>query len=135
VRNVPAENLTVVNCALGAESSWIDMIIEQDNSGHSHVNTQTMGQGQIQMMTLDEYMDTIERPKVDYIKIDCEGYEYQIIQGGKQTLTRDRPIMVVEDKKHKDVGHVFYDRAIATLISWGAKELGRVRADVILGWS
>jgi hypothetical protein len=30
---------------------------------------------------------------------------------------------------------VFYDRAIATLISWGAKELGRVRADVILGWS
>ena len=133
--NVPDKNLTVVNCALGNESSWIDMIIEKDNSGHSHVNTQTMGQGQIQMMTLDEYMETIDRPKVDYVKIDCEGYEYQIILGGKQTLIRDRPIMVVEDKKHKDVGHVFYDRAIATLISWGAKELGRVRADVILGWS
>ena len=44
--------------------------------------------------------------------------------------------MVVEQKLHKDTGitkNTQYD-AVDLLKSWGARELDRVRNDIILGW-
>lgn len=34
--------------------------------------------------------------KVDFIKIDTEGWEYYILQGAKQTIQRDKPIILME---------------------------------------
>lgn len=128
--NVPARNLIIKDYALGAEESRIDMIITPVNTGHTHVNTDSLGRGQIPMHMLDN----LDMPKIDYIKIDCEGYENPILKGAKQTILRDRPVMVVEHKKHKDVGHSDTEYALDTLISWGARILQQVKSDVILGW-
>jgi FkbM family methyltransferase len=130
LKNVTATNFEVRACALGAEDTTINMIITAENTGHSHVDTATMGSGTIPMHCLD----SLELPKVDYIKIDCEGYENTILRGAKQTILRDRPIMVVEHKKHQDVGHTDVDQALDTLISWGARTIGRVNNDYIVGW-
>ena len=32
--------------------------------------------------------------RIDYIKIDCEGYEMQIIQGGENTIKHHKPVIV-----------------------------------------
>lgn len=130
LKNVTAANFEVRNCALGAEDTTINMIITAENTGHSHVDTATVGTGTIPMHRLD----SLELPKIDYIKIDCEGYENTILRGAKQTILRDRPIMVVEHKKHQDVGHKDVDQALDTLISWGAKIIGQVNNDYIVGW-
>jgi FkbM family methyltransferase len=132
-RNVPAKNLFISPLALGAENTMINMIVTQHNTGHSHVDTNSIGQGSIQMLTLDTFMETYKFGTVDYIKIDCEGFENNIVAGAKQTILRDRPIMVVEDKKHKDVGHSDIE-AVPTLLSWGARILKTVNNDVIIGW-
>ena len=79
-------------------------------------------------------LDSLNLSKIDYIKIDCEGYENTILRGAKETILRDRPIMVVEHKKHKDVGHTDVDQALNTLISWGGKILTNVKNDYIVGW-
>jgi hypothetical protein len=42
--------------------------------------------------------------------------------------------MVVEHKRHKDVGHDDVDQALNTLIGWGAHIITNVRNDYILGW-
>jgi FkbM family methyltransferase len=130
LKNVTSANFEVRGCALGEENTTIDMIITAENTGHSHVDTTTMGHGTIPMYCLD----SLELPKLDYIKIDCEGYENTILRGGKQTILRDRPILVVEHKKHKDVGHTDTAQALDTLISWGAKIIGNVKNDYIVGW-
>lgn len=130
LKNVTATNFEVRACALGAEDTTINMIITAENTGHSHVDTATLGTGTIPMHRLD----SLELPKIDYIKIDCEGYENTILRGAKQTILRDRPIMVVEHKKHQDVGHADVDQALDTLIAWGAKTIGRVNNDYIVGW-
>jgi len=108
----------------------IDMIITAENTGHSHVDPHSMGQGKIQMVTLD----SLDLGPIDYIKIDCEGYEQNILLGAQHTITHNRPIVVIEDKKHKDVGHADTEMGVATLVSWGAKILTRVNDDVIMGW-
>ena len=41
-------------------------------------------------------LDDFNIKNVLYIKIDIEGYEYNAIQGGLNTITRDWPLMVVE---------------------------------------
>ena len=130
VKNVPASNLEVRGCALGEADTSIDMIITAENTGHSHVDTSTMGHGTTPMYRLD----SLELPKIDYIKIDCEGYENTILRGARQTIMRDRPVMVVEHKRHKDVGHDDVDQALDTLIGWGAHIITNVRNDYILGW-
>jgi len=130
VKNVSATNLEIRGCALGEEDTSINMIITAENTGHSHVDTSTMGHGTTPMYRLD----SLELPKIDYIKIDCEGYENTILRGARQTIMRDRPVMVVEHKRHKDVGHDDVDQALDTLIGWGAHIITNVRNDYILGW-
>ena len=132
IRNAVYNNLTIEACALGESQSHIQMIVTEGNTGHSHVDQTSMGTGTIPMLTLDSF----EYMQVDYIKIDCEGYELPIVKGAEKTIKSCKPVIVVEQKLHEDTGKTAdtqYDAA-ELIKSWGARELARVRHDVILGW-
>jgi FkbM family methyltransferase len=130
LQNVSATNLEIQPVALGATATTINMIITENNTGHSHVDVSSMGQGTVPMITLD----SLNLACVDYIKIDCEGFENNILLGAKETICQHRPIVVIEDKKHKDVGHTDTDSALNTLLSWGACVIKTVNNDRIVGW-
>ena len=131
-RNVPMENIEVWPIALGTEDTSIDMIITEGNTGHSHINKNTIGSGQVKMKQLDSCVFD----RIDYMKIDCEGYEMQILKGGENIIRTHEPVIVVEQKLHEDTGITKETQygCVDLLKSWGAKELGRVRNDCILGW-
>lgn len=131
-KNVTANNILVMPCALGEEETHIQMIVTEGNTGHSHVDQTSLGAGNVQMHRLDYF----NLEQVDYIKIDCEGYELPIVRGAEQTIKRCRPVMVVEQKLHEDTGKTRDTQfdAAELIKSWGARELTRVRHDVILGW-
>lgn len=129
--NVTNSNLEIQACALGDKESFIDMIITEKNTGHSHVDIKSIGRGQIPMHCLDYF----NLQNVDYIKIDCEGYEKNILLGAKHTLISNKPIVVIEDKKHQDVGHADSVGAVDLLESWGATKLSAVNNDIIMGWN
>jgi len=131
-RNVPADNLLTMPCALGEQETTIQMIVTEGNTGHSHVDQSSLGTGNVEMHRLDYFM----LDAVDYIKIDCEGYELPIVRGAEETIKRCKPVMVVEQKLHEDTGKTEDTQfdAAELIKSWGAKELARVRHDVILGW-
>ena len=57
-----------------------------------------------------------------------------ILLGAKATILANLPVLVVEDKKHKDVGHTDTEHAVDMLLTWGARILHQVNNDVILGW-
>lgn len=81
-------------------------------------------------------LDSLNLDPFDYVKIDCEGYEYNILLGAEQTIKKYRPVVVVEQKLHKDTGRTADNQyqAAELLMSWGARKLARVNHDVILGW-
>ena len=130
LRNVTSQRLEIRACALGATSASVNMIITEHNTGHTHVDVDSIGQGTIAMHTLDE----LDIDGIDYIKLDCEGYETEILKGAHGTISRCRPIMVVENKNHQDVGHSDTASAIDLCLGWGARVIDQVRNDVILGW-
>jgi len=130
-KNVSGANFFISPLALGDHDTQATMIITEGNSGHSHLDPDTLGTGDVQVVKLDN----LNIENVDYIKIDCEGYEYRVLQGAEQTVKRCRPILVIEQKPHdaysKDYGQF---AAIELLESWGMIKLDQVRDDWIMGW-
>jgi FkbM family methyltransferase len=131
-KNVPMENIEIWPIALGTEDTTIDMVITEGNTGHSHINKDSVGSGKVEMKRLD----SLDFDRIDYMKIDCEGYEMQILKGGEHTIRTHQPVIVVEQKLHTDTGITKETQygCVDLLKSWGARELGRVRNDCILGW-
>jgi len=60
----------------------------------SHVRNQEVDQ--IEVTTLDRFVDTNNLEQVDIIKIDIEGSELAALRGGLVTLRRFKPVLIIE---------------------------------------
>lgn len=131
LENISSWNLHIEPFALGDCKTTANMIITQDNMGHTHVDPASMGNGTIEMRRLDDY----NYDNIDYIKIDCEGFEYKVLQGGEETIRRCRPIVVIEQKPHDTYSAEYGQHAaVALLESWGMRRLDQIKDDWIMGW-
>lgn len=90
-KNVLAPNVIMYPLALGAERGMVSIKTGPDSTGDSWVN----GVGDIRMETLDSF----EFDDIDLVKLDCEGYEENVLRGAQQTLHRSRPVICVEQKR------------------------------------
>jgi FkbM family methyltransferase len=90
-RNIDADNVIIYPIALGAQRGTVGMLTEPTSSGDSRVH----GEGSVRMETLDSF----EFSDIDLIKIDCEGYEENVLRGAEQTLRRCKPVVCVEQKR------------------------------------
>ena len=77
-------------------------------------------------------LDSLSILELDFVKIDCEGYEYFILKGGEQTIRRYQPIINIEDKF--DRYGLERGEALRLLESWGARLLSRYQDDCVYGW-
>jgi len=77
-------------CALGDYEGTTGIHLHEGRSGKSCIN----GAGAYPLHRLDDF----GFDDVDFIKIDVEGYEYFVIKGAEQTIIRNRPVMIVEQK-------------------------------------
>lgn len=50
----------------------------------------------IAFVTIDMHLGRQGRPRVDFIKLDTDGYEFRVLKGAQQTLLRDRPTLLME---------------------------------------
>lgn len=50
----------------------------------------------INLVTFDEYAKENNIERIDFLKIDVDGYEYKVIQGVQETLKRDMPLILIE---------------------------------------
>ena len=96
----------VKNCilhteALGETPRTTDIIIHPRTGGHNHIqhfdkNPRARGTTKrtvtVDVRTLDSY----NFDEVDFVKIDVEGYELFVLQGGLQTILHNRPILQLE---------------------------------------
>ena len=131
-QNVTGANFEVRPIALGDQDTMGTMIITEDNSGHSHLDPNTMGAGDVQVVRLDN----LNLHDINYIKIDCEGYEYRILQGAEQTIRRCRPVVVIEQKPHDAYSKQYGQfAAVGLLKEWGMIKLDQIRDDWIMGWN
>lgn len=96
-RNIELNDLSDIveirNVALGDGDRNVSMDISRDNLGGSHVVENSSGN--TRMVTLDESVNE----RVDFMKVDVEGYEYNLLKGAGRILKESRPSMMIEIKK------------------------------------
>ena len=129
-KNVLGDNYTLEAVALGRTESFIDMNIVEGNTGHSHINPDSLGKGLIPLKTLDSY----NYNDVDMIKIDVEGFEEEILAGAMNTILKNKPIIVVEQQKHEYKDAMIDKPSIKILEAWGYKVIDQHKKDWILKW-
>lgn len=127
-RNIPSspEYLVLLHdCALGAKEGSVAMWSEKGSSG----NTQVRGAGDIPMRTLDSF----EFEDVDLIKIDCEGYEENVLVGAAITIANHKPVIIVEQKR--DMASRFGLKpqgAVSYLQAMGYKVVKEISGDYVM---
>jgi len=74
------------------------MVAKEGHSGGAHFDAhpqQSTGP-QVALTTLDEYCSAYDVRRIDFIKIDVEGYEGKVINGGRIALKTFKPLLMVE---------------------------------------
>lgn len=116
--------------ALGAERGMVKVETRTPNSsGDTGI---VKGKGNIPMITLDEE----DLQDVRLIKIDCEGYEANVIKGAEQTIKRSKPVIVVEQKgKMSEQYDLPQLAAVKLLQSYGMVQKQEISGDYIMAWA
>ena len=66
-------------------------------------------------ITLDNFVEKIDR-KIDFVKIDTDGHEYEVLQSGIKFLKRDKPIIHIEFAPYLHSEYGFFTENIIDLI-------------------
>lgn len=78
----------VHNVAVGRYPGYCSMQSGEENNGQTHV---VVGQN-VAVVTIDSL-----GLNPDFIKIDVEGYEFDVLRGARDTLEQYRPVLMIEE--------------------------------------
>jgi FkbM family methyltransferase len=74
-------------------ASWPLKTPEGAHAQHAGVGKSTSG---AKVMTLDALVAELDLPSVDFIKLDVDGFEVEVLRGGRQVLAKFRPTIFFE---------------------------------------
>lgn len=97
------KNVTVVDTALGASCGRAQLqIAPGEHAGHntlgSFVYDEVVAENseQVTVETLDLLVERLGLPQVDFVKIDVEGAEVNVLSGADKVLNEARPLLLLE---------------------------------------
>lgn len=100
-RQVMPRNVAVVNAALSARAGRATLRMPRNRKGHGVTELATIGRTapvddaiaiEVEMKRLDDF--PVER--CSFIKIDVEGHEEAVLDGGASLISRERPVLMIE---------------------------------------
>lgn len=109
---------TVLNCGASFISNHPEVMTPE-------VTDRAERQIEVQVRTIDSY----EFGDVDLIKLDIQGAEYLALLGAKETILRNRPVVLVEQKA-VNAEHVHIIKKTSRMLrSWGMKAMEIAQSD------
>ena len=95
------ENVELHNIGLGSEDSEVDLRIRDGDGyasgGGSMIMDSTSSDGSFEKVTIRPIDEVIgDEREVSIIQLDVEGYEINALSGGIKTISRCKPILIVE---------------------------------------
>lgn len=104
-KNVDLNQLTPITTlyqnAIGSRQSRGVLVgaTDTDDISYTDKSVQIMDNGDIEILPLDD----IIKDKVDFIKIDVEGMEIEVLKGSLNRISVDKPVLFIESDKISEV--------------------------------
>ena len=100
-RNYP-ERLTIVKAAVGNSIGKHTIHFEQDATAHASLSedvkqvayVKNTASEEIDVTKLDHYFGSAAQREIDFLKIDTEGFEFEVLQGSKLLIEKNPPKFV-----------------------------------------
>lgn len=106
-------NIRLLNCALSSSTSESDFFWVKNSAGYSSLERRELPfAADIEKITVrNERLDNIpfDRP-IRFMKLDLEGGEYNALLGGRQTIARHKPIIVLENHGDETANQYRYSK-------------------------
>ena len=115
------------HCALGDKDGMVKLSKGVKSTGDTCIAPD--GEYEARLLRLDTY----DLKDVDFIKLDCEGYELFALRGGEKLIDTYKPAVVVEQKPGKAKAYGLKDtEAVEWLKNKGYVLRGEIAGDYIL---
>jgi len=126
VKNIEGiDNITAYNCALSDKNESGTMEFDKTEINNIGAAFFKPGIGDVRTKTIDSL-----HVKADLIQLDVEGYELEALTGAIDTIIKNRPVIVIEEKKLPQVKRDF-KLARYFIEDLGYREVDRIHRDVI----
>jgi FkbM family methyltransferase len=101
ILNSNLKNIFPQNMGLGAELGEYPLTYAPSDRSGAFVSNKTQASAghtveKIIIRQMDEVLDSLNISRVDFIKIDVEGFEGEVLRGAKQTLANNKPTVILE---------------------------------------
>lgn len=93
------DNVQVSNIALGNKSSKVKLVVDtESNRGGNRILDEANGKDytEVEVVPLDEWVEQQLISAIDFIKIDVEGFELNVLQGATESLKKFSPRLFIE---------------------------------------
>ncbi len=113
------ENLYVHQCALGSQDQTLDLPVPDSNGGaasfiRSLSAYKVITRVPVAVKHTSTYLDSLCLPRIRLIKIDVEGFEPQVIEGGMRYFETHRPDSIVFELNDHSVR--FFEQPVVRLL-------------------
>lgn len=88
IRNNEIRNITLQQAAVGDQAGWADLFVPKlaGNNTPTMIANEGGRPVRVPVITLDEFLDQQRVDRVDFLKIDVEGFEPKVIQGARSAI-------------------------------------------------
>jgi FkbM family methyltransferase len=115
-------NVDIFGYALSDENQTVRLLISEDEKGTARVERGALSHDQDRIVALGQVYDTIKenQAEVDLVKLSCEGFEVAALKGMMRTVTRSKPVILIEQKPKRMARHGYSPLAgVELLKEWG----------------
>jgi FkbM family methyltransferase len=89
------QNIEAFNFACGAADAEKILYSNRDNAGQSSLVNEASAEAATKV-TIKKLDDVLKLPRLDCIKIDVEGFEYEVLLGSQELIRRTKPVIILE---------------------------------------
>lgn len=91
-------SVTYKNVLSNKENQTVELQNVDLSAGWVNIGDTSVGQGGEKVVSIT--LDSMELSRVDFIKIDVQGYEYFVLEGGNKLIFENKPDIFIEIENH-----------------------------------